>query len=62
MVQGGEKVAKKVCPACGAKEMEERKVKITYENGKVKEDKVYVCNVHSCGGVFIPQSIFGVGP
>lgn len=54
-------MAKKVCPACGA-EMNERKVKITYENGKVKEDKVYVCNIKSCNGVFVPQSIFGVQP
>ena len=55
-------MAKKVCPGCGAEEMEERKVKITRENGKVWEDKVYVCNVKSCGGVFIPQSIWGIGP
>lgn len=49
------------CPKCGG-EMEKRDVRITYPNKKVKDDVVYVCNKGSCNGVFIPESIFGVGP
>ena len=58
--EGGEKVPK-MCPYCNA-ELEERKIKITYPNGDVKDDTVYVCLKGSCGGVFVPQSIFGVHP
>ena len=58
-----EKMSKtpKKCPNCDG-ELSERKVHITYENGKTMDDMVYVCNKNSCGGVFLPQSIFGVGP
>jgi hypothetical protein len=51
----------RICPYC-KKELEERKIVITYPNGDVKTDTVYVCLKGSCGGVFVPQSIFGVHP
>jgi len=58
-------VAKKVCPVCGAEEMEEVHVRITYPERPKKPAKdavVYWCNKKSCNGVFLPASIFGIGP